>query len=72
MAKRRRPFAWSPLRELMKDAGAEIVSKDAVETLLNFLELKAKALSEAALKFAKHSKRKKVSAGDMELAINLV
>ena len=27
MAKKRRIFAWSPLRALMKKAGAEIVSR---------------------------------------------
>jgi histone H3/H4 len=72
MAKKRRTFAWSPLRGLMKKAGATIVSREAVETLLYFLEVKAKSLTEAALKFAKHSKRKKITAGDMGLAIELV
>ena len=69
MSKKRRIFAWSPLRALMSKAGAEIVSKEAVETLLNVLEERAKRLTEVALEFAKHSKRKKISAGDMSLAI---
>ena len=69
MAKKKRLFAWSPLRKLMKDAGAEIVSRDAVEILLDYLEKRAKLLTESAIVFAKHSKRKKVSAGDMGLAI---
>lgn len=72
MAKRKRTFAWSPVRELMKDAGAEIVARDAVEQLLWFLEKRAKKLTEAALTLAKHSKRKKITEGDMELAIDLV
>ncbi len=69
MAKKRRIFAWSPLRALMKKAGAEIVSRDAVEALLFFLEERSKALTAAALKFAKHAKRKKITASDMSLAV---
>ncbi len=69
MAKKRRVFAWSPLRKLMKKAGAEIVSREAVGTLLNNLEDRSKKLTAMALKFAKHSKRKKISSNDMSLAI---
>ena len=72
MAKRKRTFAWSPLRALMKKAGAEIVSRAAVEALLFYLEERAKALTDSALKLAKHSKRKKISAGDMKLAIEMM
>ncbi len=71
MAKRKRTFAWSPVRELMKKAGATIVSRDAVEALLFYLEERAKALTASALKLAKHSKRKKITAADMKLAIEL-
>jgi histone H3/H4 len=53
----------------MTEAGAEIVSRDAVELLLNFLEDHAKKLTGAALVFAKHSKRKKISKDDMALAV---
>jgi histone H3/H4 len=69
MAKKRRIFAWSPLRALMKKAGAEIVSRDAVESLLYYLEERSKQLTGAALKFAKHAKRKKITSSDMSLAI---
>jgi histone H3/H4 len=72
MAKRRRVFAWSPLRELMKKAGAEIVSRDAVEQLLFYLEERAKKLTASALKLAKHSKRKKITQDDMKLAIEMM
>ena len=70
MAKKRRAFAWSPLRALMKKAGARIVSRDAVEALLYYLEDRSKKLTGMALKFAKHSKRKKISKGDLQLAID--
>ena len=70
MAKKRRVFAWSPLRALMKKSGAEIVSRDAVEALLYYLEERSKKLTGAALKFAKHAKRKKITQGDIQLAID--
>ena len=69
MAKKKRVFAWSPLRALMNKAGAEIVSRDAVESLLYYLEDRSKKLTIAALKFAKHAKRKKITQSDMALAI---
>jgi histone H3/H4 len=53
----------------MTAAGAEIVSRDAVELLLNHIEDRAKKLTTAALVFAKHSKRKKISKDDMGLAV---
>lgn len=72
MAKKRRIFAWSPLRALMKGAGAEIVSRDCVEVLLNYLEDRARKITGMALEFAKHSKRKKISKDDMALATGMV
>jgi len=65
-------FAWSPLRALMKDAGAEIVSRAAVDKLMDFLEGYAKNLTDCALDIAKHSGRKKVTASDMKIAVDLV
>lgn len=73
MAKRKnQAIAWSPLRAIMKKKGAEVVSRDAVLMLLNYLEDRAKKLTEAAVKFAKHSKRKKVTQQDVELAISFM
>ena len=65
-------FAWSPLRALMKKAGAEIVSRAAVDKLMDYLEEYAKSLTTwflfsrharkgCALDIAKHSGRKKVN-----------
>jgi len=65
-------FAWSPLRALMKDAGAEIVSRAAVDKLMDYLETYAKSLTDCALDIAKHSGRKKVTAEDMKIAVDLV
>jgi histone H3/H4 len=65
-------FAWSPLRALMKKSGAEIVSRAAVDKLMDYLEEYAKELTGCALNIAKHSGRKKVTQGDMKIAINLI
>ena len=65
-------FAWSPLRSLMKEAGAEIVSRAAVDKLMDYLEEYAKDLTICALDIAKHSGRKKVTADDMAIAIDLI
>ena len=70
MARKKHAFAWSPLRSLMKESGAEIVSKAAVESLLSYLENRSRKLTVMALKFARHAKRKKITTGDMELAIS--
>lgn len=69
MAKKRYPFAWSPLRNLMLKAGAEIVSKDAIITLMNFLEDHVKKVTSMAMTLAKHSKRKKIQQSDIILAL---
>ena len=70
MARKRGIFAWSPVRALMQEAGAEIVAREAVDVLLNFLEARARNITENALVFAKHSRRKKVSKADVALAID--
>jgi histone H3/H4 len=62
-------LAWSPLRSLMKTAGAEIVSRDCVDVLMNYLEDRARQLTARSFEFAKHSKRKKITKEDMALAI---
>ncbi|MHA1728123.1 MAG: histone [Promethearchaeota archaeon] len=64
-------FAWSPIRELMKSCGAEMVSKDAVDELIEYLEVCAKALTNKALELSRHAKRKKLTESDMDLAMNL-
>ena len=56
----------------MKNAGAEIVSRAAVDKLMDWLEEYAKELTTCALDIAKHSGRKKVTQQDMKIAIGLV
>ena len=68
MAKKRF-FAWSPLRALMAENGAKIVSRDAVSYLIGVLQDKSVAITKRAYILAKHSKRKKITKEDIELAI---
>ena len=68
MAKKRY-FAWSPMRALMADNGAKIVSREAVGYLITVLQDKAVAITNRAKALAKHSKRKKVTAADVALAV---
>jgi histone H3/H4 len=64
-------FAWSPIRELMKANGAEMVARDAVDELISVLERQAKELTNRALEFSRHAGRKKVTAEDMNMALKL-
>ncbi|GAB4325312.1 MAG: archaeal histone HpkA [Promethearchaeota archaeon] len=64
-------FAWSPIRELMKSNGAEMVAHDAVDELISYLETVAKEYTNKALEFSRHAGRKKITPEDMQLAIDL-
>lgn len=64
-------FSWSPIRELMKNAGATMVSHDAVDALIDHLESYARNLTNQALEMTVHSGRKKLTKDDMVLALSL-
>jgi len=64
-------FAWSPIRKLMKDNGAEMVARDAVDALIDYLEKLAKHMTRKALEMTRHASRKKLTVEDMEMAIEL-
>ncbi len=64
-------FAWSPIRDLMKENGAEMVSKDAVDALIEYLERKAREITTRSLEMSRHSGRKKLTKADIELALGL-
>ena len=55
----------------MKKSGAEMVSRDAVDELIVYLEKFAKELTNRALEMSRHSGRKKLTKADMEMAISL-
>ncbi len=65
-------FAWSPIRKLMKDNGAEMVARDAVDSLISYLESVAKGVTNKALEMTRHAGRKKLTVEDMALAMKLM
>ena len=65
-------FAWSPVRKLMKDNGAEMVARDAVDALIDYLEKLAKGMTNKALEMTRHAKRKKLTLNDMDLAMKIL
>jgi histone H3/H4 len=65
-------FAWSPIRKLMKDNGAEMVARDAVDALIDYLEKTAKDMTNKALEMTRHAGRKKLTNEDMNLAMKIV
>lgn len=69
MAKKKYSFAWSPIRRLMKQQGASIVARDAVDLLIDHLEKTAIGLTEQARAFTQHANRKKITKNDLLLAI---
>ncbi|MDN5358663.1 MAG: DNA-binding protein [Candidatus Diapherotrites archaeon] len=58
----------APVDRLIRKAGAERVSDKAVEVLANILEDLAKQITEAAVQYARHAKRKTITAEDIKLA----
>jgi histone H3/H4 len=64
-------FAWSPVRKLMKDNGAEMVARDAVDALIDYLEKLAKGMTNKALEMTRHAGRKKLTLDDMDLAMKV-
>jgi histone H3/H4 len=64
-------LALAPVRELMKDAGADLVAKDAIMAVVQYLEDTIKKVSGNALELVKLSKRKKVTGADVAKAITM-
>ena len=65
-------FAWSPVRKLMKDNGAEMVAREAVDALIDHLEKVARGVTNKALEMTRHAQRKKLTSNDMNLAMKLM
>ncbi len=65
-------FAWSPVRKLMKDNGAEMVAREAVDALIDYLEKVARGVTRKALEMTRHAGRKKLTQNDMNLAMKLM
>jgi len=68
---KKKALAWSPVRNLMKSVGAQIVARDAVDLMISFLEEKAKGITTDALKLTRHSKRTKLTRDDIDLVLKM-
>ncbi|NVM18469.1 MAG: NFYB/HAP3 family transcription factor subunit [Candidatus Lokiarchaeota archaeon] len=56
----------------MKDNGAEMVAREAVDALIDYLEKVAKGVTNKALEMTRHAGRKKLTDNDMALAMKLM
>ncbi len=65
-------FGKTPLRRLMKQAGAGPVSEDAIQSLITQLEKRGREITQIAIKMAEHAGRKTVTAEDIALAMEYV
>ena len=63
-------FRKTPLRRLMKSSGAGVVADNAIESLIDQLEKKAREITDVAIKIAEHAGRKTVTAEDIKLAMD--
>ncbi|RAP52332.1 MAG: histone [Methanosphaera sp. SHI613] len=59
----------APITRIVKNAGAERISKDAEEKFVEAVEAYTTKLAEAAIDLAKHADRKTVQPDDVELAL---
>jgi DNA-binding protein len=57
----------APVGRILKNAGAQRVSEDAITALAKYLEEKGEEISREAVICAKHAGRKTVKASDIEM-----
>jgi histone H3/H4 len=70
MGKRKSEYlSWQPIRNLMKENGAKVVSLEAVNELISWNEKILVEITKTALEITKNAKRKKISVNDILLAI---
>jgi len=65
----RKTLPLAPLERLMRKAGAERVSEDAVSALRDVVEDMARDAADEALRAARHARRRTIKREDVELAV---
>ena len=60
----------APVKRIIQDEGAERVSAEAVDALVEYLQADAEEVAKRAIKYARYAKRKTVKASDIALAID--
>lgn len=67
--KRSTTIPKAPLARIMAQAGAQRISSDALDALVEILEDKANEIAMQAVKISKHAGRKTINDGDIKLAV---
>ncbi|MBW3002389.1 NFYB/HAP3 family transcription factor subunit [Candidatus Woesearchaeota archaeon] len=67
--KRATTIPKAPLARIMMQAGAQRISSDALDVLVEIIEDKAQDIASQAVKISKHAGRKTVNDGDIRLAV---
>lgn len=60
---------WASVLQRMKDAGAEMIGKDAVAETKKIIEENAEVLIGRAIDISRHARRKKLTGKDIDLSI---
>jgi len=59
----------APLARIMTQAGAQRISSEALDILVEIIEEKASEIAMQAVKISKHAGRKTINDGDIKLAV---
>ncbi len=62
----------APIGRIIRKGGAERVSVDAAEALVELIEEQGEKIASEAVKLSKHAGRKTVKAVDVELAVKRI
>ncbi len=65
-------ISLSSIRKIMRKAGIERVSREAIEALREIIEEQALEIAKTALELAEHAKRKTVQKEDIKMANKLL